>query len=70
MELFAGIGTGLTTILEAGLKVKKYIHIDNGIISRRASQYHLQMLLTLYLSNYLLEPFKDALNNFLVMLSL
>jgi len=32
MELFVGIGIGLAATLEANLKVKCYIYIDNGVI--------------------------------------
>lgn len=48
VELFAGIGTGLAAVLEAGLKVRRYIHVDIGVVPNRAAQHHLQRLLALY----------------------
>jgi len=49
VELFAGIGTGLAATLEAGLKVKRYIHVDNGVTPNWVACHHIQRLLTLYL---------------------
>ena len=48
MELFAGIGTGLAAVLEAGLKVRRYIHVDTGFVPNRAARHHFQRLLALY----------------------
>ena len=48
MELFAGIGTGLAAVLEAGLKVRRYIHVDSGFAANRAARHHMQRLLALY----------------------
>ncbi|HEY9806811.1 MAG TPA: DNA cytosine methyltransferase [Candidatus Obscuribacterales bacterium] len=48
VELFAGIGTGLAAVLEAGLKVRRYIHVDTGFVSNRAARHHLHNLLALY----------------------
>ena len=48
VELFAGIGTGLAAVLEAGLKVKQYIHLDIGVASNQAVRHHIQRLLALY----------------------
>jgi len=48
VELFAGIGTGLAAVLEVGLKVKRYIHVDTGFVSNRGARHHLQRLLALY----------------------
>ena len=44
VELFAGIGIGLATVLEVGLKVRRYIHIDTGVVPNRATRHHLQRL--------------------------
>ena len=49
VELFAGIGTGLAAVLEAGLKVRRYVHVDNGFAANRAARHHMQRLLALYL---------------------
>lgn len=48
VELFAGIGTGLAAVLEAGLKVRRYIHVDSGFAANRAARHHMQRLLALY----------------------
>lgn len=48
MELFTGIGTSLARVLEASLKVKKYIHVGNSIVFRCVAQHNLQRLLALY----------------------
>ena len=48
VELFAGIGTGLAAVLEAGLTVRRYVHVDNGYAANRAARHHLQRLLALY----------------------
>ena len=48
VELFAGIGTGLAAVLEAGIKVRRYIHVDTGFVSNKAARHHLQRLLALY----------------------
>ena len=48
VELFAGIGTGLAAVLEAGLKVRRYIHVDSGFAANRAARHHVQRLLGLY----------------------
>ena len=48
VELFAGIGTGLAAVFEAGLKVRRYIHVDSGFAANRAARHHMQRLLALY----------------------
>ena len=48
VELFTGIGTGLAAVLEAGLKVRQYIHVDSGFAANRAARHHMQRLLALY----------------------
>jgi len=40
VELFAGIGAGLAIALEAEFKVKRYIHVDNGVIPNWAACHH------------------------------
>jgi hypothetical protein len=36
VEIFGGIGTGLAAVLEAGITVRRYIHVDNGYAANRA----------------------------------
>jgi hypothetical protein len=48
VELFAGIGTGLAAVLEAGLKVRRYIHVDSAFAANRTARHHMQRLLALY----------------------
>jgi len=48
VELFVSIGMGLVVVLEAKLKVKCYIHVDNRITSNQATHHHIQQLLTMY----------------------
>ena len=48
MELLAGIGTGLAVVLEAGLKVRRYIYVDSGFATNRTACHHIQRLLALY----------------------
>jgi len=48
IELFAGIHISLATTIEAGLKVKCNIHVDNGVTPNQATYHHIQRLLALY----------------------
>jgi hypothetical protein len=48
VELFAGIGTGLAVVLEVGLKVRRYIHVDSSFTANRAARHHIERLLALY----------------------
>ena len=32
VEVFGGIGTGLAAVLEAGLTVRQYIHVDDSFV--------------------------------------
>ena len=38
VELFGGIGTGLTAVLEAGLTVRQYVYADNSQLSTRVAR--------------------------------
>jgi hypothetical protein len=40
LELFGGIGTGLATVLQAGIKVQRYIYIDTNEAARQAAKHH------------------------------
>ena len=48
VELFAGIDTGLASVLETGLKVRLYIHVDSGFAANRAARHHIHRLLVLH----------------------
>jgi site-specific DNA-cytosine methylase len=40
LELFGGIGSGLVAILQAGLKVKRYIYVDVDEAARQVAKRH------------------------------
>jgi hypothetical protein len=44
VEIFAGLGTGLATVLEAGLSIRSYTYVDNNTTVNRAAKHHLQQL--------------------------
>ena len=48
VELFGGIGTILTAVLEAGLTVKRYVYVDNSQVSTCVIRHHLYELMVLY----------------------
>ena len=48
VELFGGIGTRLTTILEVGLTVRRYVYVNNSQVSTRVARHHLHHLMMLY----------------------
>jgi site-specific DNA-cytosine methylase len=48
VEIFGGIGTCLAAVLEAGITVRRYIHVDNGYATNRAVRHHIQQLLLKY----------------------
>ena len=48
MEIFGGIDTGLAAVLEVGITVRRYIHVDNGYTANRAVRHHIQQLLLRY----------------------
>jgi hypothetical protein len=48
VEIFGGISTGLAAVLEAGITVRRYIHVDNGYAANRAVRHHIQQLLLTY----------------------
>ena len=45
-ELFGGIGNGLATVLQVGIKVQRYICIDIDDAARQVSRRHMQGLKT------------------------
>jgi site-specific DNA-cytosine methylase len=44
LELFGGIGTGLVVVLQAGLKVKRYIYVDVDEAIRQVAKRHSQRM--------------------------
>jgi site-specific DNA-cytosine methylase len=46
LELFGGIGSGLVTVLQAGLKVKRYIYVDVDDAARQVAKQYSQRLRT------------------------
>jgi len=44
VELFAGLGTGLAAVLEAGLSIRIYTYVDNNNMVSRAAKHHLEQL--------------------------
>ena len=48
VEIFGGIGTSLAAVLEAGITVRRYIHVDSGYATNRNVRHHIQQLLVRY----------------------
>jgi hypothetical protein len=46
LELFGGIGSGLVVVLQAGLKVKRYIYVDVDGVARQVAKRHSRRLRT------------------------
>jgi site-specific DNA-cytosine methylase len=46
LELFGGTGSGLVAVLQAGLKVKRYIYVDVDEASRQVAKRHSRRLKT------------------------
>jgi site-specific DNA-cytosine methylase len=46
LELFGGIGSSLVAVLQAGLKVKRYIYIDVDEAARQVAKRHSRRLRT------------------------
>jgi site-specific DNA-cytosine methylase len=40
LELFGGIGTSLVTILQAGIKVQRYVYVDTDDAARQVAKHH------------------------------
>jgi site-specific DNA-cytosine methylase len=49
LEFFGGIGSSLVAILQAGLKVKRYIYIDVDEVARQVAKRHSRRLRTQFL---------------------
>jgi hypothetical protein len=46
LKLFGGIGSGLATVLQVGIKVKYYIYVDVDEAARQVAKQHSQRLTT------------------------
>jgi hypothetical protein len=40
LELFGGIGTSLAAVLQAGIKVKRYVYVDIYDAARQVAKHH------------------------------
>jgi hypothetical protein len=45
-ELFGGIGSGLAAVLQAGIKVKRYVYVDVDDTARQVAKQHARRLRT------------------------
>jgi hypothetical protein len=48
LDLFGGISTGLATVLQAGILVRKYFYVERDEAARRVSSRHLALLMRRY----------------------
>jgi dephospho-CoA kinase len=48
LELFGGIGTGLAAVLQAGIKVQRYVYIDTDDAARQVAKHHSRRLRVQY----------------------
>jgi hypothetical protein len=48
LDLFCGINTGLTVVLQAGIPVRKYLYVERDETTRRVSLRHLALLMQRY----------------------
>jgi hypothetical protein len=42
---FGGISTGLATMLQAGVPIRKYFYVERDEVTRRVSSHHLALLM-------------------------
>jgi len=49
LDLFGGINTGLATVFQVGILVRKYLYMERDEIARRVSLCHLALLMRRYL---------------------
>jgi hypothetical protein len=45
LELFGGIGTSLAVVLQAGIKVQRYVYVDTDDAARQVAKHHSRGLL-------------------------
>jgi hypothetical protein len=48
LDLFGGISTGLATVLQAGILVRKYLYMERDEIVKRVSSRHLALFMRRY----------------------
>jgi site-specific DNA-cytosine methylase len=48
LDLFGGISTGLATVLQAGILVRKYLYMQKDETAKRVSSHHLALLMRRY----------------------
>jgi hypothetical protein len=46
LELFGGIGSGLVAVLQAGIKVQRYVYVDIDDATRQVAKRHMRRLKT------------------------
>ncbi|CAI7796255.1 unnamed protein product [Closterium sp. NIES-54] len=63
VELFGGLGVGLATALEAGLRVKKWIYVEVDPEVRRMAWKHTQVLQQRYPAQLRKDVVKEAMQN-------
>ena len=61
---FGGIATGLAVTLEAGIKVCKYLYVDNNPVAQKVAQAHIEKLRRRYLN---LLPLEATLVSFTIL---
>lgn len=44
LELFRGIATKLVTILQACVKVRRFLYVDNDVLAKKAAICHIEKL--------------------------
>jgi len=49
LDLFGGIDTGLPTVLQVGILVRKYLYVERDETAKRVSSHHLELLMWRYL---------------------
>ncbi len=49
LDLFGGMSTGLATMFQAGIPVRKYLYVEKDETTRRVSSHHLALLMQQYL---------------------
>ena len=48
LDLFGGISTGLTIVLQVSIPVRKYLYVERDETARRVSSRHLALLMRRY----------------------
>jgi len=64
LDLFGGISTGLATMLQAGILVRKYLYVERDETAKRVSSCHLALLMRQYpelLSRLVIRGYQWAL---------